>query len=87
VEAEQPSVITVRVDLWRLAFVYTTAILAPLLVGLVAEFFFDTDFSLILLVAFVSLPLVIFWVCRTALAEMERVVQIVAPAEDPAATE
>ena len=86
-KVENQSETTVRVDLWRLAFVYGAAILAPLSIGLVAELLFEADFSLILMAAFVSLPLVVFFVCRTALAEMERVVQIVAPAEDPTAVE
>jgi hypothetical protein len=45
------------------------------------------DFSLIVVAGFVSLPLVVFFVCRTALAEMERVVQMVAPSEEEESNE
>ncbi len=73
---------SVRIDLRRLTFVYAASILLPLLIGVVAELFIDASFSLVLLAAFVSMPLVVFFVCRSALAEMERVVQIVAPPEE-----
>jgi hypothetical protein len=73
---------SVQIDLRRLTLVYSAAILIPLIIGFVAEFWIDADFSLVVVAGFVSLPLVVFFVCRTALAEMERVVQMVAPVEE-----
>lgn len=73
---------SVLIDLRRLILVYSAAILVPLTLGFLVELWIDVDFSLIVIAGFVSLPLVVFFVCRTALAEMERVVQIVAPSEE-----
>jgi hypothetical protein len=73
---------SVLIDLRRLTIVYSTAILAPLAIGFFVDLWIDIDFSLIIVAGFVSLPLVVFFVCRTALAEMERVVQLVAPLEE-----
>ncbi len=73
---------SVRIDLRRLTIVYSTAILIPLAIGFLAELLIDLDFSLILFAGFVSIPLAVFFVCKTALTEMERVVQLVAPSED-----
>lgn len=72
---------SVRIEYRRIALVYLVTIAGPLLLGLIAEFFFEASFSLVLLAAFVSIPIAVFFVCRTAIAEMERVVQIVAPYE------
>ncbi|MCB0116321.1 MAG: hypothetical protein R2873_01805 [Caldilineaceae bacterium] len=72
---------SVRIDLRRLTIVYSAVILIPLVIGLLAELLIDVDFSLIILAGFVSIPLAVFFVVRTALAEMERVVQLVAPSE------
>lgn len=72
---------SVRIDLRRLTIVYSAVILIPLVIGLLAELVIDVDFSLIVLAGFVSIPLAVFFVVRTALAEMERVVQLVAPSE------
>lgn len=73
---------SVLIDVRRLILVYSAAILAPLGVGFLAELWIDVNFSLIIVAGFVSLPLAVFFVCRTALAEMERVVQLVAPSEE-----
>jgi hypothetical protein len=73
---------SVLIDLRRLTIIYSAAILVPLAIGFLAELWIDVDFSLIIVAGFVSLPLVVFFVCRTALAEMERVVQLVAPPEE-----
>lgn len=78
---------SVLIDLRRLAIVYSVAILVPLTIGFLVELWIDVDFSLIVVAGFVSLPLVVFFVCRTALAEMERVVQMVAPSEEEESNE
>jgi hypothetical protein len=62
--------------------VYSAAIFGPLALGFFVELFVDMDFSLVIMAGFVSIPLAVFFVCRTALAEMERVVQQVAPLEE-----
>ncbi|MBX3000660.1 MAG: hypothetical protein KF893_19220 [Caldilineaceae bacterium] len=73
---------SVLIDLRRLTIVYGAAIFVPLAIGFLADLWIDVDFSLVIVAGFVSLPLVVFFVCRTALAEMERVVQLVAPSEE-----
>lgn len=73
---------SVRIDLRRLTIVYSAVILIPLAIGFLAELLIDVDFSLIILAGFVSIPLAVFFVVKTALAEMERVVQLVAPYEE-----
>lgn len=78
---------SVRVDLRRLSLIYGATIVVPLAIGFLAELFIDAAFSLVLTAAFASIPLGVFFVCRTALAEMERVVQLVAPMEETACVE
>ena len=73
---------SVRIDLRRLTIVYSAVILIPLAIGFLAELLIDVDFSLLILAGFVSIPLAVFFVVKTALAEMERVVQMVAPSEE-----
>jgi hypothetical protein len=63
----------------RLAIIYLATIGIPLLMGAIAELFFESVFSLVLLAGLLAIPLAVFFVCRTALAEMERVVEMVAP--------
>jgi hypothetical protein len=87
IESWRKFVSSVLIDLRRLAIVYSVAILAPLTIGFLVELWIDVDFSLIVVAGFVSLPLVVFFVCRTALAEMERVVQMVAPSEEEESNE
>jgi len=82
IESGGDFVSSVRIDLRRLTFVYSAVILIPLAIGFLAELLIDVDFSLIILAGFVSIPLAVFFVVKTALAEMERVVQLVAPSEE-----
>lgn len=73
------SVTDARINWRKLALIYVVTIGVPLLLGAIAELFFESVFSLVLLAGFMAIPLAVFFVCRTALAEMDRVVELVAP--------
>lgn len=71
----------VHIDLWRLSLITIVSICLPLLIGFVADQFVDFVLPLALVAGMLTLPFTIFFVCRAVLAEMDRVIAIVAPEE------
>jgi len=70
-----------RINIWRLSLVFVSSAAIPLLIGLGVDLLFPSSLSMLMLAGIVSIPIVAFTVSRSVLAEMERVIQLVAPAE------
>lgn len=70
-----------RINIWRLSLVFLFSAAIPLLIGLGADLLFPSSLSMLMLAGIVSIPIVAFTVSRSVLAEMERVIQLVAPDE------
>ena len=70
-----------RINIWRLSVVFVVSAAIPLLIGLGVDAFFPSSLSMLMVAAIVSIPIVAFAVSRAVLAEMERVIQLIAPVE------
>jgi len=70
-----------RINLWRLSLVFVVSAAIPLLIGLGTDALFPSSISMLMVAGIVSIPIVAFAVSRAVLAEMERVIQLVAPLE------
>lgn len=71
----------VRMDVRRLSIIFLLSTAAPLFLGLLAVVLFDVSVTLLLWVGVMTIPLAAFTVGRAVLAEMDRVIQEVAPDE------
>ncbi|MGB5047662.1 MAG: hypothetical protein WBO46_01895 [Caldilineaceae bacterium] len=60
-------------------FVVSAAV--PLLIGFGVDLLFPSSISMLMVAGIVSIPIVAFVVSRSVLAEMERVIQQVAPSD------
>ncbi len=72
---------SVRINIWRLSVVFVISAAIPLLIGLGIDALFPSSLSMLMVAAIVSIPIVAFVVSRAVLAEMGRVIQLVAPVE------
>ena len=70
-----------RINIWWLTLVFVISAAIPLLVCLGIDALFPSSLSMLMVAAIVSIPIVAFAVSRAVLAEMGRVIQLVAPAE------
>ena len=70
-----------RINIWRLSRVFVVSAVIPLLIGLGVDIFYPTSISMLMVAGIVSIPIIAFFVSRSVLAEIERVVQFVAPDE------
>lgn len=68
-----------RINVWRLSVIFVVSVAIPLLVGLGVDVLFPSSISMLMIAGIVSIPIVAFVVSRSVLAEMERVIQLVAP--------
>lgn len=79
-----------RINIWRLSLIFVVSAAIPLLIGLGVDVLFPSSISMLMIAGIVSIPIVAFVVSRSVLAEIERVIQLVAPYEpdgDPQADE
>lgn len=72
-----------RMNVTRLTLVFVVSVTIPLLIGLGVDALFPSSISMLMLAGIVSIPIVAFTVSRAVLAEMERVIQAVAPDDPP----
>lgn len=70
-----------RINIWRLSLIFVVSAAIPLLIGLGVDALFPSSISMLMVAGIVSIPIVAFVVSRSVLAEMERVIQLVAPDE------
>jgi len=70
-----------RINIWRLSLIFFVSAAIPLLIGLGVDILFPSSISMLMVAGIVSIPIVAFVVSRAVLAEMERVIQLVAPFE------
>ena len=70
-----------RINIWRLSLIFVVSAAIPLLIGLGVDLLFPSSLSMLMVAGIVSIPIVAFVVSRAVLAEMERVIQIIAPSE------
>lgn len=70
-----------RINIWRLSQIFFISAVIPLLIGLGVDILFPSSISMLMVAGIVSIPIVAFVVSRAVLAEMERVIQLVAPFE------
>ena len=70
-----------RINIWRLSLIFVFSAAIPLLIGLGVDVLFPSSLSMLMVAGIVSIPIVAFVVSRSVLAEMERVIQLVAPSE------
>ncbi|RLT40644.1 MAG: hypothetical protein DWI57_08165 [Chloroflexi bacterium] len=70
-----------RINIWRLSLIFVFSAAIPLLIGLGVDILFPSSLSMLMVAGIVSIPIVAFVVSRSVLAEMERVIQAVAPSE------
>lgn len=70
-----------RINIWRLSLIFVVSAAIPLLIGLGVDILFPSSLSMLMVAGIVSIPIVAFVVSRAVLAEMERVIQLVAPSE------
>ncbi|MBX3050057.1 MAG: hypothetical protein KF753_01210 [Caldilineaceae bacterium] len=70
-----------RIDIWRLSVIFVVSAAVPLLIGFGVDLLFPSSISMLMVAGIVSIPIVAFVVSRSVLAEMERVIQQVAPSD------
>jgi len=70
-----------RINVWRLSVIFVVSAAVPLLIGLGVDALFPSSISMLMIAGIVSIPIVAFVVSRSVLAEMERVIQVIAPYE------
>lgn len=80
---EKPPVESERLNVTRLTLVFVVSVTIPLLIDLGVDALFPSSISMLMLAGIVSIPIVAFTVSRAVLAEMERVIQAVAPDDAP----
>ncbi len=71
----------VRINMQRLSIVFLLSTIVPLALSFLAVKLFDLSIAVLLWVGLASIPLAAFTVSRAVLAELDRVIQIVAPEE------
>ncbi len=70
-----------RINIWRLTVIFVVSAAIPLSIGLGVDALFPSSLSMLMVAAIVSIPVVAFVVSRAVLAEMGRVIQLIAPVE------
>lgn len=70
-----------RINIWRLTWIFVVSAAIPLLIGLGVDALYPSSLSMLMVAGIVSIPIVAFVVSRAVLAELERVIQLVAPVE------
>lgn len=80
-DCQEPFVQSERINIWRLSLIFFVSAAIPLLIGLGVDVLFPSSISMLMVAGIVSIPIVAFVVSRAVLAEMERVIQLVAPFE------
>ena len=74
----------VRINVWRLSIIFLLSTVVPLALSFLAIELFDLSITVLLWVSIASIPLAAFTVSRAVLAELDRVIQILAPEETEA---
>jgi hypothetical protein len=74
---------SVHLDIRRLSLIALACMVIPLVVGFIVDQLVPSTLSITLLAGLAAIPIAVIFVSRAVLADMDRVIQIVAPEDAP----
>ncbi len=74
---------SVHLDIRRLSLIALACMVIPLVVGFIVDQLVPSTLSITLLAGLAAIPIAVIFVSRAVLADMDRVIRIVAPEDAP----